>query len=229
MGDYRNYEVKGVKMYKSGFNETWFNHYLSNPPEVIVEFGSYDCGDGVYYKNLFPNAEVYSIEACPERYNVVKENGSKFGIKTFNYAVTDSIGEVDFYQVKDPNVMDNKDYYGSSGSINQRTDFYKKTFDHVKEQTPIKVPSITLEKFCNDNNIKHIDFLHLDVEGAEQKVVSGFGDIKPELLWLEVYLGKKYYGDGAYETDSLFNELKSIGYELLRTEGADALFRLKKN
>lgn len=28
MGDYRNYEVNGVKLYKSDFNVSWINKYL---------------------------------------------------------------------------------------------------------------------------------------------------------------------------------------------------------
>jgi cephalosporin hydroxylase len=44
MGDYRNYEVDGVKMYKSEFNISWINKHLGKDPEVIIEFGSYDGG-----------------------------------------------------------------------------------------------------------------------------------------------------------------------------------------
>ena len=87
MGDYRNYEVDGVKMYKSDFNINWIFKHLGRTPNVIMEFGSYDGGDGVFYKKTFPDAEVYSIEACDERYKVIQKLDEIFGIHTFNYAI----------------------------------------------------------------------------------------------------------------------------------------------
>lgn len=227
MRDYRNYEVDGVKMYKSDFNISWIKEHLNREPKVILEFGSYDGGDGVFYKKSFPDAEVYSIEACEERFKVIQKLESKFGIKTFNYAVCDYDGFIDFYQVKDPNVMDHDDKFGSSGSINKRTDLYKQTFTHIDEQAPVKTPCIRIDTFCKENGIGQIDFLHVDVEGAELKVVEGFGDMRPSILWMETYLGKEYYGENAYDTSELDNYLKNIGYEFILRNGADSLYAYK--
>lgn len=115
MVEFRNYMVKGHKFYKSDFNVEWIRKYLKELPKVILEFGSYDGGDGVFYKETFPSSEVFSIEACKERYDLIKPLESAFNIRAFNYAICEYDGFIDFYAVKDPNVMDCKEQFGSSG------------------------------------------------------------------------------------------------------------------
>lgn len=123
--------------------------------------------------------------------------------------------------------MDHDEFYGSSGSINKRTDLYKNTFSHIDEQTAKSVPCIRLDTFCDDNNIKHVDFLHVDVEGAEHRVVKGFGELRPSILWMETYLGKDYYGKDAYITSELHELVLSMGYYIAEQTSADTLYVLK--
>ena len=201
---------------------------MGREPKTILEFGSYDGGDGAYYKEKFPESRVVSIEACIERFNTIKEYNDKIGIEIHNYAVCDYNGYIEFYKVKDPNVMDHSDGYGSSGSINQRTDAYKRQFSHIKEQEPIQTKCIRLDSFCIENKIESIDFLHVDVEGAEHKVVKGFGELRPSILWMETHLGKAYYGENAYDVSELDAELFSMGYEIKERLAADTLYVLKK-
>jgi FkbM family methyltransferase len=228
MGDFRNYLVDGIKLYRSDFNIEWIYKYLNKSPSVIIEFGSYDAGDGVYYKKSFPASRVISIEACKERFSTISEYNKHFGIELYNYAVCDYDGEIKFYQVKDPNVMDNKSKYGSSGSINKRTQLYKNTWTHIIEQEPIITPCIRLDTFCKNIGVDNIDFLHVDVEGAEHKVVEGFGTLRPLMLWMETHLGQKYYGEDAYNITELNEILQNMGYERIVINGADTLYVLRK-
>lgn len=228
MSEFRNYQVNGVKLYKSDFNIEWIDKYLGKIPSVIVEFGSYDGGDGAFYKQTYPESKVFSIEGCEERYNIIKKYEKLLGIDVSNFAVCEYDGFIEFYSVKDPNVMDHKDNYGSSGSINQRTDLYKKKFSHISEQKSKKVPCIRLDTFCKSKNIEHIDFLHVDVEGAEHRVIKGFGDIRPSILWMETYLGKEYYGENAYITSDLHKMVIDMGYEIVENTDTDTLYILKK-
>jgi FkbM family methyltransferase len=214
MVDYRNYESNGVKFYKSlDIKDIKIIKKYTPNPKVFIEFGSYDAGDGVFLKKNFPDTKVYSIEACPERYSVIKKIEKLFDLNVFNYSVYDNDGVIDFYQVQDPNVMDHDKKYGSSGSINKKTNFYKKTYDHIEELNSISVPSIRIDTFCKNNKIDSIDYMHIDTEGAEFKVLSGFGIIRPKILRLENCYGKKYYGEFAYEENELVNILSSMNYK----------------
>jgi FkbM family methyltransferase len=227
MGDFRNYEINNLKLYKSleAKDIKILSKYIGEV-NTIIEFGSYDAGDGCYLKSNFPNANVYSIEACPERFSTIKKIENICGIKSFNYAVCDYDGFINFYQVFDENVLDHPKKYGSSGSINKKTNFYKTTFDHVKENTPISVPCITIQTFCKNNKISSVDYMHIDTEGAELKVLSGFGNIRPKILRLENCYGKKYYGEDAYDAPELDIFLSNMNYTELKegTTGDSGLY-----
>lgn len=223
-------DVNGYKFTISRFDLSWFDKYLKRAPKVILEFGSYDGGDGVLYKNSFPNCRVISIEACPERYTIVEKNADKFGIESYNYAVCDFDGKIDFFQVEDTISCKNNSYessFGSSGSINSRTDVYKVKFPHVKEKPSILIDSVRLDTFCEMNEVKNIDLLHCDVEGAEHKVIAGMGSLRPKLLWLEVHLGKEFYGENAYDPVELNSVLRDMGYIMVESNGSDNLYELR--
>jgi hypothetical protein len=46
----------------------------------------------------------------------------------------------------------------------------------------------TIESFCNEQNIERVDFLHIDVQGAELDVLKGANNYlsKVRMIWLEV-------------------------------------------
>ena len=96
--------------------------------------------------------------------------------KFFVYAVTDRSGEsVTFYRSAWPGV--------SSLSKEQVRRWASK--DQV---TAVRVPTITLTKLLDDNGVTSIDFLSMDIEGAEPEALAGF-DIErfgPELVCIEM-------------------------------------------
>ncbi len=60
--------------------------------------------------------------------------------------------------------------------------------DHEGQFEAVKVPTITLTKLLDDNGLKKIDLLSMDIEGAEPEALAGF-DIerfRPELACVEV-------------------------------------------
>jgi len=219
MHDYRNYELNKIKFYKSlNIDDINIIKKYVTDPKIFIEFGSYDAGDAVFLKNNFTNTTIYSIEACPERYSIIKKIEKLFNLNIFNYAVCDIDGFINFNQVYDPNVMDHNKKYGSSGSINKKTNFYKNNYNHLQELNSISVPSIRIDTFCKNNKINNIDYIHIDTEGAELKVLSGFGQIRPKLLRLEICYGKKYYGEFAYEQSELNDMLISMNYTEIKQE-----------
>ena len=113
-----------------------------------------------------------------------------------HYAVTDVSGEtIPFYPAHILGVS----------SLSER---------HVKEWggggEPIVVPTITLTKLLDDHGIAEIDFLSIDIEGAEEGALKGF-DIdrfKPELICIELGVDD--------ENDAFILEyLETHGYEVM--------------
>ena len=171
---------KNRNLWHSGFSIDLIKQVCGNVNNV-VEFGSYDAGDGIRYKYYFPNSNVYSIEASPACYHKIKPL-EKYGLKIFNYAVTNKNGEIDFHGTYD-DVLDN---YAPCGAIERdlvSTDAGSKT---LRILPPIKVPCITLETFCKNQGIEYIDLLHVDVEGHDLQAIEGMGKIRAKIIFIEV-------------------------------------------
>lgn len=210
------YTMEGRELYRSGFQMP-----LSNP-QVIVEFGSYDGGDGARLKKLYPQARVVSIEADPYRCQMIREldRDLEIGLEIIECAVSDFDGEIEFYRTLDPN---EESGIGSSGSIHKKTDKYKQTYSHLQEIEPFVVASKTLLTLSRELNLGEIDLLHMDVEGAELRVLKGMESLRPKVIFLEKHLGKEMY-EGAYDWNEMRSYLLSIGYTLAEESPSDALF-----
>ena len=97
----------------------------------------------------------------------------------FRYIVTDHEGAREpFYRLK-----------GAIGStaLKDRADHLEKDWD--REVTEVRVPTITLDALLERAAVEKIDFLSMDIEGAEPIALAGF-DIRrfrPELVGIEVF------------------------------------------
>lgn len=209
-------------LYHSGFNTNLILKYLKGEPNTILEFGSYDGGDALRYKMIFNDCNVYSIEACPTLYSKLSFL-REYDIDISNYAISDQVGVVDFYQsikreTKEP---------GPTGSILKATDkVIKKNKQIIYNKTSVKVNSITISEFCRIKNIKEIDFMHSDIQGAMLHAINGFGDIKPKVIFSEVDMSDNYEGGDVFE--ELNDKLINMGYVLIFKRGFNSLYVLKK-
>ena len=195
--------------------------------KTIFEFGSYDSGDAIRYKETYPNARVISFEGCPVRYSVIDSYKDKFGLECYHYAVSDIDGTIQFNQMQDPNEFspNNPDKFGGSGSICKHTEEYKRAFNHlVILNEPVTVNTTRIDTFCKKNKIDSIDIMHIDVEGAEHLVIHGFGKMRPKIVWAETHLDKKFYGETAYAPGEVDALLVSMGYTFIYSDGYDRLY-----
>jgi FkbM family methyltransferase len=90
-----------------------------------------------------------------------------------------------------------------------------------KEQ---KVDTITIEQFCRQQNLTHVDFIKIDIEGAELQVLTSSA---PTLKSLNVKLIiEPHFVGGKLVTGALCDLLKSAGYAVHvrdKTAGSEAL------
>jgi FkbM family methyltransferase len=217
-----------IKDFKNPWNdrELWYSFldiniikkYCGENPKNIIEFGSYDGGDGIRYKYYFPNTNVFSIEPSPKCYKNTKLL-EKYGLKVFNYAISDENKLVDFYQTFD----DVNNQYGPCSSIDKK-------YCHVKFQNRndfilhhIKIQGITIEKFCIDNNIEELDVMHVDVEGHAREVLNGLGKMRPKIIFVEVKSTTHNHSKDINEI------LKKLNYKIIIKRGADETWVHIKN
>ncbi|MFK7749303.1 MAG: FkbM family methyltransferase [Kordia sp.] len=137
----------------------------------------------------------------------IKINQLSNNIRLEPYALMDTPGEIDFFEIR------NKKYpsiYNLSGEHNIGTKTYKLS-------NKIRVQSTTLDLYFSDNQIQALDLIKLDTEGAECLILKGADDtiqkkqpiIICELLFnkieaeLEVIMRKHKYTFYAHTDDGL--------------------------
>ena len=79
-----------------------------------------------------------------------------------------------------------------------------------------KVKVISLDNFCKINEIKQIDFLKIDVEGYEYKVLLGARDIIKNVKYVMLEVQKNdMYND--YSKENIENFLKKNNFILIKS------------
>lgn len=213
---------------KSSFLKEWVEKYVGENINTIFDIGALEGGDSLRFTSWYPDAKVYTIEASPHNFEVMKK---KFGdkkpkINMFNYAMSSENGFVDFYQTIYPdNTVEGNEFMvmGSIYDIKEE----KKAKHKLKNIETIKVKAITFDSFCEENNITSVDFAHIDVEGAGFDVISGMNKTLPKMIFIEQegieFFKNKITGGNT----NLLNLFYSKGYELVMSLPNDYLLKLK--
>ena len=106
-----------------------------------------------------PNAHVYSVEASPTTFKTLERNVlfNNLGncVSTFNLAISDRSGRRVFYEANTSGWSSLFNSRGASNSI------------------PVKVNASTFSAVCTVNEIREIDYLKMDIEGAEYDAILG--------------------------------------------------------
>lgn len=131
-------------------------YFTENEITNIIEIGSLNGADSLFFKETFPMANVYCIEGLPENYETYLKGLSE--ITPINVVVSDYDGEIMFH-VKNINGIH---------SIFNRGDMYgTKT---------LTLKCKTIKSICDEYNITNIDMVKIDVEGATYQVLKSMGD-----------------------------------------------------
>lgn len=223
-----HYSHDGIPLASAGLNLVLLEEYIESP-KVIMEFGSFDGGDGLRYKLSYPNCDVYSIEADSELFGKIKQL-EKYGLKVFNYAICNRNMSVEFYRCR---FVENYYCYqsgdvGGSGSLLLPTEYNKKVVCHQRyENTTIRTPGITIQQFCEEHNIYDIDLMHIDVEGATTEVLEGFGGIRPKTIFVEVDGAIKFW-EGAPEFELINFVFDKMEYKLIARDSVNCFYVKKE-
>jgi len=130
--------------------------------ENVFEIGSQNGWDAERLANTFDILpyNVYIIEAHPGFYESIKTHYPDFNV--FNLAGSNENKPVTFNA--------SKNFDDGRSSFKDRDIYNSDIF------TKVEVEGVRMDKFIEDNDIKEIDILKIDVEGATYEVLEGFGD-----------------------------------------------------
>lgn len=157
-------------------------------------------------------ATVYSFEPNHEIANIQIINAclNDFNSRIFvnEMAVSDKNCKVEFYQHGLGNT-------GLSSIIDSSQGGAKK----------IKVPSVTLDSYLSKNQIKKVDLLKIDVEGAEELVFLGAKEALGKGLIKIICWETNFQPTFSKTRKDMANTLQSLGYSNFYIEPAKKIFK----
>ena len=160
----------------------------------------------LYWSQNMDYERIYSFEPFTPNFEVLRQNVKDNGLKNI-VLVHKGIGEKKGYT----NILefDESNYGGTTLDVSVNG-----------EKGEIEITDI--DSFAAEQNIERIDFIKIDTEGYEQKVLQGMektlNQFSPD-LWIEVT---------ASSVQPIVEKLRSLGYVIADIEGFNLLFLSQK-
>tara|TARA_B100000989_G_scaffold292870_1_gene269430 strand:+ start:4711 stop:5577 length:867 start_codon:yes stop_codon:yes gene_type:complete len=163
------------------------------------------------FKKINNLSTIYSFEPTPHLFESLEKN---FGLdkKVFlnKIAISDRGGEkIDFYSYKyhkinSPYPTDKKSKFSKSRMFASQSN--EKEFEEI-----ISVETESIDSFCKKKNIEYIDYIKIDTQGYEEKVLTGMNNFLKKnnvsIIELELILGFGYQKDFSfYDYEKIFNQ-----------------------
>jgi FkbM family methyltransferase len=178
---------------------------------IVFEIGSHMGFDTEEIYKLSNHATIHGFEPDPRNFAILMERSINNIAKLNNLAVSDTIGTTDFYlssgvlpQPTGNDYYDNNDWTASSSLYKFKN--HSNIYPWCTTGEVVKVNTITLDEYCKSNNISKIDFIWMDVQGAEDLVFKGAQNI----LEKTKYIYTEYSNDELYEGQKTLVEILSF-------------------
>ena len=198
--------------------------FLRKDNKIIFDVG---CFKGNFTNNFIKNdkklghmSNYYMFDPNPDVKEYLKSMLVNDKIKYFNIALDNTNSRKKFYlnnffessgSSLDPFILNDKKW------VNTRKFFMSifQPFKKIQEFSEIYVNTKTLDSFCDENKITHIDLLKIDAEGNEKNILLGSERLLKERridsIYVEIGETKKNFET---KKNSVENYLKEHNFEL---------------
>lgn len=198
----------GIKKPSEAFaiSKSSLRKYLPANP-IIVDCGAHVGSDSIELCRIFPNSQIHAFEPVPDIFNRLINNTSKYkNIKCYPYALGENSGQSEMF-VSSGNSDASSSLLKPTGHLLNHPSVY---FDNT-----IKVNVFTLDEWAKNNSINNIDFLWLDMQGYELKMLQQSKVILDtvKLIYTEVSVKESYAGSPMYS--ELKNWLEGRGFKVV--------------
>lgn len=184
--------------------------HLGETP-IIFDVGAYKGAYADYVLLKLPRAECLLFEPDAELCDYLMYKGYR---NFYVVAVSSFVGEKDFYRVDGTEL----------------SSLYDRPVFNDLPKSVKRVPTITIDFFCNDcgETKKDIDFLKIDVEGAELDVLHGCQKMLSEkrIKFLQVEYGGTY-PDAGITFKQVIEYVSGFGYKVYELK-ADKLVEVTR-
>lgn len=162
------------------------------------------------YAELFPEASIHCFEPFPESHAALQAAfPAPHRVQTHAMAVCDAIGSRTLFVNK----------ASVTNSLFPTSDLYRERYARSDITTPtgsVTVPTTTVDQFCREHAISHINVLKLDIQGGELLALRGaermLAASAVDLVYSEVNFSRIYDGQAFFH--DLAPLLLGHGYQL---------------
>ena len=163
-------------------------------------------------------AEKYNFFFQPILVEPIKEEAQKLKNNN-NYVITNGLWSS--REKKKINILGNR--LGSSSMYEPDPDMFelhnikKKDYQNFEITNRIEVQCETLNESLKNLNIKKLDYLKIDTQGAELEILKGIGNFNPLLIKIESHVHSMY--KNVPEWSELLNYLYKLNYTVIDWKG----------
>lgn len=188
--------------------------FIGSKP-TIVEAGAHNGTDTIRLANYFINPIIFAFEPLDDQFILLCNKAKKFTNIFPTQAALAAENRIYKFHVSggqsdaSSSLLPPKEHLLIHPGV---------TFDNV-----IEVQGINLDKWCADNFVNKIDFMWLDMQGAEFEVLKSCPNILKTVraIYTEVSLVENYSGAPIYEEYKKFLESNGFFVELEHLNWAD--------
>jgi FkbM family methyltransferase len=141
--------------------------------KTIVDVGANTGDYCLLIKKYLPMANIYACEPHPETFCRLEKNTKGKGIKAFNLGFSDKARKAKLWDFAEDADLKHTQPTSTLSSV------YKDVIEkiHKQKSQAFIVKLTTIDSFTKKQSIKNIDFLIIDTEGSEYKVLMGAKEI----------------------------------------------------
>lgn len=183
------YEVLLKSEYKS-------EYYLPTgfSPKIILDIGANIGITSIYLINKFPNAKIFSFEPLLENYDILKKNTENYkNIKVFNFGLGKNNETLDIFLSDDSANFGGGSLFPEAGGTCNRK---------------VKCEIRNIQDTLAELNIKAIDLIKIDTEGAEFDILTSLSNkYLQDVKWITGELH-------GYKDFELLSYLQNFGFRI---------------
>jgi FkbM family methyltransferase len=197
----------GGSLYWTGFHHISEMIYLRNILQndmTFIDVGANQGEFSLYASSRLSKGQVYSFEPVSAQFNMLSKNielNNIQNIKAFNFGLSDAEGELPVFTSSSSTDLGNNEGLSSLFSSNDRDVFEEK---------------VKLEVFDDlfSDKIDRIDFIKIDVEGAELFVLKGMKEtLKKFTPTILIELSEDNFKNAGYTTKDVLDFLNIYNYK----------------
>jgi len=176
---------------------------IKKPNPLIIEIGCWNGRDTELFLNIFPECKIFGFEPDPRNIEKIKKRINNRRFELIEEAISDKDGIITFYESH--GIANGESDWSASSSLNKP----KKHLDinpHITFGNGVKVFGRKLDNFIEKKQIKNIDLIWADVNGAEYKMING----ALETMKITKFLYTEFSEKEIYEESITKEKIKSM-------------------